>query len=68
MKKIFIKILTNILESLNKIINYLNREHSLKLISVSYANSGRYLIYHFHNNSLKSNRYVLFNIYTSFDD
>jgi hypothetical protein len=65
MKKLFIKILTNILESLNKIINYLNREHSLKLISVTYTQSGRYLIYHFHNSALKSNRDVLFNLYTS---
>jgi hypothetical protein len=65
MKKLFIKILTNILESLNKIINYLNREHSLKIISVSYTNSGRYLIYHYHISSLKRNSVVLFNLYTS---
>jgi hypothetical protein len=63
-----IKILTNILsgisENLNKLTNYLNREHSLKLISLSYTNSGRFLIYHFNNESLKTHRDILFNIYT----
>jgi hypothetical protein len=63
-----IKIITNILSGiiyyLNKLTNYLNREHSLKLISLSYTNSGRFLIYHFNNDSLKSHRDILFNIYT----
>lgn len=63
-----IKIITNIISGiiyyLNKLTNYLNREHSLKLISLSYTNSGRFLIYHFNNEMLKSNRDILFNIYT----
>lgn len=50
---------------LNNINNYLNREHSLKLISLTYNQSARYLIYHYHNSSFKNHRDVLFNIYTS---
>jgi hypothetical protein len=63
MIKILTIILSGISENLNKLTNYLNREHSLKLISLSYTNSGRYLIYHFNNESLKSHRDILFNIY-----
>ena len=65
MKKLFTTIIPIILYYLNKLNNYLNREHSLKLISVGYTQSGRCLIYHFHNSVLKSHREVLFNIYTS---
>ena len=65
MKKLFTTIIPSILYYLNKLNNYLNREHSLKLISLSYSQSGRYLIYNYHNSSLKNHREVLFNLYTS---
>ena len=54
MKKLFTTIIPSILYYLNKFNNYLNREHSLKLISLSYSQSGRYLIYNYHNSSLKT--------------
>jgi hypothetical protein len=65
MKKFFLNILTKHQYYVTKFINYLNREHTLKLISVTYTSSARFLEYHFHNSALKSHRDVLFNIYTS---
>jgi hypothetical protein len=65
MKNLFSNILSTIILYSNKLINYLNREHSLKLISLSYTQSDRFLVYHYHNSALKSHRDVLFNLYTS---
>ena len=43
----------------------LNKNNELKLVSLTYNDNGRFLIYHFHNTNLKNNKDVLLALYTS---
>jgi hypothetical protein len=65
MKKIILIILNKIIIISNKIINYLNRKDELKLISLSYNDSARFLLFEFSNNNLKNYKLLLESIYTS---
>jgi hypothetical protein len=65
MKKFINLILDKIIFNLNKIKNNFNKVKGLQLVSLSYDNSGRYLVYTYANNKLKNSKDVLHGIYTS---
>src|ERR1700712_1087402 len=61
MKKILIIILNNISININKLIIYLENlsENNVKILSLNYDNSGRYLNYILSNNLLLGHKQVL---------
>ena len=64
-KTMLIKIFTYINSLSNKMINYINKDDQLKLTSLTYNQSGRFLIFYFTNNNLKNYDEVLKTIYNS---
>ena len=65
MKSILIKILDRLIKILNSIINKLSVKESLEIISLTYSETGRFLLYHLYNGSLMGYKDVLFAIYTT---
>lgn len=63
--KNIINILDKLAYFLNKLSNHLNRDSGLQLVTTSFSTTGRFILFHFTNNHLKSHRDVLYEIYSS---
>ena len=63
MKNILLLLINYLTSKLVMFSNYLNRKSSLQLISITHSQSGRYLEFHFTNDTLKYTREVLEGIY-----
>jgi hypothetical protein len=65
MTTIISTIINKIISNLNRFNNSLNKKYELKLISLTYDDSARFLLFEFSNNNLKNYRQLLGSIYTT---
>ena len=63
MNKFILLLINYLMSKLVVFSNYLNRKSSLQLISITHSKSGRYLEFHFTNDTLENTREVLEGIY-----